>query len=58
MKSVHNDFEDNLILAAARRADVDFLVTEDKKLIVHANVVAKNIEDMNNYFNFMQESSI
>ncbi len=30
------DFEDNMVLAAAKRADVDYLVTNDKALIVKA----------------------
>ena len=35
-ESVHDDMEDNLVLAAARRAKVDCLVTNDNKLLSHA----------------------
>lgn len=43
---IHSDFEDNLVLAACRRAKVDYLVTNDKRLIKHANVLAKTPDDM------------
>ena len=33
---VHNDVEDNLVLAAARRSKADCLVTSDKALFEHA----------------------
>lgn len=36
----HNDLEDNLVLAAAKRAGVDAVVTSDKRLIAHATAVA------------------
>lgn len=36
----HNDLEDNLILAAAKRAEVDAVVTSDKRFIAHATAVA------------------
>lgn len=44
--STHSDFEDNLVLAACQRAHVDYLVTNDQKLIQHANVMAKTPADM------------
>ena len=34
------DFEDDLIIAAARRANADYLVTNDKELALHSPVVA------------------
>lgn len=46
---LHGDIEDNLVLAAAKRAKVDYLVTSDKKLLNHsalAGVVAVSPEDM------------
>ena len=43
---VHGDIEDNLVLAACRRACADYLVTNDRTLISHADVVAKTPEDM------------
>lgn len=39
-KSVHGDFEDDLVIAAAQRADVDFLVTNDLRLQKHSSVQA------------------
>lgn len=44
--SVHKDFEDNLVLAACRRAGADYLVTNDQKLLRHADVCAKTPEEM------------
>lgn len=40
------DLEDNLVLAAARRAQADYLVTSDRALIQHATVAALTPEDM------------
>ena len=40
MRSVHGDFEDNLVLAAAERANATYLVTNDEQLIKHAPVTA------------------
>lgn len=45
---LHNDVEDNLVLAAARRAKADCVVTNDKSLLAHAArayVVALTPED-------------
>lgn len=33
LRSVHDDFEDDLVMAAAKRASVDFLVTSDDELL-------------------------
>ena len=46
LKSSHRDFEDNLLLAAALRAEADYLVTRDKSLVLHAPVTALLPEDM------------
>lgn len=35
LRSAHADFEDNLILAAAARAQADYIITSDKALIAH-----------------------
>jgi predicted nucleic acid-binding protein len=43
---IHGDFEDNLVLAACRRAKADYLVTNDRALIAHADVVAKTPREM------------
>lgn len=42
---VHPDFEDDLVLAAARRCEADYLVTNDKALISHATVSGLTSED-------------
>ena len=46
LRSVHADFEDDMVLAAAKRAEVDYLVTSDRQLIQKADVVALTPEDM------------
>lgn len=43
---VHPDLEDDLILAAAQRARVNYLVTRDEKLLRHAPVAAITPDDM------------
>lgn len=43
---LHHDFEDDLVLAAARRANVDFLITSDKKLLAKAVVPTLSPSDM------------
>ena len=40
LRSVHNDLEDNLVVAAAQRADATYLFTNDEALIKHAPVAA------------------
>lgn len=42
---VHSDFEDCLILAAAKRSQCDFLITSDEELLKHAPVAALSIAD-------------
>lgn len=46
LREVHNDFEDDMILAAARRAEADYLVTSDQRLIQKATVAALLPDDM------------
>lgn len=46
---LHADMEDNMVLAAAKRAKADYLVTGDRKLLAHASlagVAAVSPEDM------------
>lgn len=38
LRSIHNDLEDNLIVAAAQRANATYLITNDETLIKHAPV--------------------
>lgn len=44
-RQLHDDLEDNLILAAAQRADVDFIVTSDKALLQKSTVAAHTPQD-------------
>lgn len=46
MRNLHNDLEDNLILAASQRVPSSYLVTNDEKLIKHAMVPAFTPKDM------------
>ena len=43
--SMHPDFEDDLVLAAAKRCEADLLVTNDKALLAHAVVPAMSSSD-------------
>lgn len=43
---VHGDFEDNLVLAACQRIGADYLVSNDAKLLAHANLAAKTPAQM------------
>lgn len=36
----HGDFEDNLIIAAGERANVDYIVTSDRQLLAHLPAIA------------------
>lgn len=45
-KGLTGDLEDNLVLVAAQRAKVDYLVTSDQELIRHATVAALSPADM------------
>ena len=42
---IHADFEDCMVLAAARRAKADYLVTSDEALLRHAPVAALSVDD-------------
>lgn len=43
---LHGDFEDDLVIAAAFRAKVDYLVTNDEGLLRHCPVAALDARDM------------
>lgn len=45
LRRIHGDFEDDLIIAAAQRANCDYLVTNDKRLLGHAPVAALSCKD-------------
>lgn len=40
LRNLHNDLEDNLIVAAAQRSSATYLITSDELLIKHAPVAA------------------
>ncbi len=44
--ALHRDYEDNLVLAACKRVQVDYLVTNDRKLLEHADLAAKTPRQM------------
>ena len=44
-KDVHDDFEDDLVLAAARRMRADLVVTDDLALVKHSPLPAMTAED-------------
>lgn len=48
-RSLHSDFEDDLVVAAAQRTGADVLVTEDVALIQHAPVCAMTAQDAARY---------
>lgn len=41
LRDLHNDFEDDLIMAACERARANYLVTSDRKLLAHAPIDAR-----------------
>lgn len=44
-RGVHEDFEDNLVIAAAQRSGAAYLVTNDEQLVKHAPVPALGPDD-------------
>ena len=50
-RALHDDFEDDLVLAAAIRSKADFLITADASLLKHAPVAALSPADMAAYLN-------
>ena len=53
-KRVHNDFEDNLVMAAARRMDADLIVTDDLAFIRHCPLPAMSAHDALNWLGVSQ----
>ena len=45
LHSVHNDLEDNLVVAAAKRANATYLITNDDSLIKHSPVATLTPSD-------------
>lgn len=52
---LHGDFEDDLVIAAAMRGKVDYLVTNDETLLRHCPVAALNATDMCKVLEIQQE---
>ena len=50
-RSIHNDYEDNLVLSAALRINARLLVTNDKALIAHSPVAAMDARTARLYLN-------
>ena len=46
LRHIHPDFEDDMVLVAADRAKVDYLVTNDRQLIQKSTIAALTPEDM------------
>lgn len=46
LRALHEDLEDNFVLAAASRAKVDYLVSSDVRLLRSASVAAHTPKDM------------
>ena len=44
-RSIHDDYEDDLVIAAAMRMNADLLVTSDQALIRHAPIAALTPQD-------------
>lgn len=43
---MHPDLEDNLAVCACKRAEADYLATNDRQLIANADAAAKTPEQM------------
>lgn len=56
LSRVHTDFEDDLIIAAAQRAQADYLVTNDRLLLRHAPVNALSSADMLNHLEMCEQA--
>lgn len=46
LRNFHDDFEDNLLIASAERAHIDYVVTRDRQLIERAPLACLSPEDM------------
>lgn len=45
LKTLHSDFEDNMVLAACKRCEADYLISNDKKLVSKGIVPALSSAD-------------
>ncbi|MEG0323780.1 MAG: PIN domain-containing protein [Raoultibacter sp.] len=46
LRTVHEDFEDNLILACAQASSIDYFITSDKRLLKHAAITCISPKEM------------
>ena len=49
-RTLHSDFEDNLVISCAMRTNARLLVTNDEKLLKHSPVATMNAEDAGKLF--------
>lgn len=54
-RSIHGDYEDDLILAAVQRVGSTTLVTNDEKLLRHCPVAALDVQDAIKYIEQIEE---
>lgn len=55
LRNVHNDLEDNFVVAAAERADADYIVTSDQGLLSNPHVRTMRAEDMLEHLRLLYE---
>ncbi len=55
---LHDDYEDNLVVAAAQRSRADCLVTNDEKLLRHSPVATFSCRDAAIYLRAMADASL
>ncbi len=46
LRAIHNDLEDNMVIAAGERANADYIVTSDARLLANPHVHALTAADM------------
>ena len=55
---LHDDYEDNLVVAAAQRSRADCLVTNNEKLLRHSPVATLSCRDAAIYLRAMADASL
>lgn len=56
-RPLHDDYEDNLVVAAAQRAHADCLVTNDEQLLRHSPVATLSCRDATTYLRAMTDAT-
>lgn len=54
-RSIHEDFEDNLVIASALRVNADYIITNDEQLIKHSPVAALVPDDFRTLLSMLDE---